>query len=161
MAGAGTKGTIDFRYDPVHEIVVTRTRWMLDSPLEVMRWYQLQAGYFSGRFNERKDVILLNDTFDVTPQVATLWGQYRARLHESYIRLSVRVGNNARVRLATNTSGVRYTISSIECASLEEAIAAILTAREGNVRSPSSVRLRRSTPPESLPVSQRTKTSDK
>ena len=161
MAGAGTKGTIDFRYDPLHEIVVTRTRWTLDSPLEVMRWYQLQAGYFGGRFTERKDVVLLNEAFDVTPQVATLWGQYRARLHESYIRLSVRVGNNARVRLATNTSGVRYTISSIECSSLEEAVEAILATREATTRSPSSVRLRRSTPPESFPASQRTKTSDK
>ena len=107
MTPGGVRGTIDFRHDAVNDIVVLRARWTLDTPMEVMRWYQMQAGYFGARFQERKDVIVLNDAFDVTPRVATLWGQYRARLHESYIRYSVRVGNNARVRLTTNTSGVR------------------------------------------------------
>jgi hypothetical protein len=53
-------------------------------------------------------------------------------LHESYIRFSVRVNNNARVRLTTNTSAARYSISALECASVEEAIAAIVGARQVN-----------------------------
>jgi hypothetical protein len=130
MSGLGSKGTIDFRHDTLNDIVIQRPRWKLDSSLEVVRWYQMQAGYFGARFKERKDVIVLNEAFDVTPQVGELWGQYRARLHEDYIRHSVRVANNARVRLATNTSGVRYTVSSLECATLEEAIEAILAARK-------------------------------
>jgi len=147
MTPGGVRGTIDFRHDAVNDIVVLRARWTLDTPMEVMRWYQMQAGYFGARFQERKDVIVLNDAFDVTPRVATLWGQYRARLHESYIRYSVRVGNNARVRLTTNTSGVRYTISSLECATIEEATTTILGARvvertsSGTLRRPSAPRL--------------------
>jgi hypothetical protein len=94
-----------------------------------MRWYQMHAGYFGGRFQDRKDVIVINDAFDVLPKVAALWGQYRAKLHETYIRFSVRVNSNPRVRLTTNTSAARYTISALETPSLEEAIAAILGAR--------------------------------
>jgi hypothetical protein len=122
-------GTIDFRHDTVNDIVISRPRWTLDTSVEVMRWYQMHASYFGARFHDRKDVIVLNDTFDVTPKVATLWGQYRARLHETYINLSVRVNNNARVRLSTNTSAARYSISAVECRTLEEATAAILGAR--------------------------------
>jgi hypothetical protein len=145
------RGTIDFRHDTVNDVVIERPRWTLDSPVEVMRWYQLQASYFVQRFHERKDVIMLNDAFDVTPQVATLWGQYRARLHETYIRFSVRVNNNPRVRLTTNTSGVRYTISSLECDSLEAAIEAILKARTtAPAKVPSGIRPRPSAP--SLPA---------
>ncbi len=128
--GPAIVGTIDFRHDTVNDVVVMRPRWTLATSLDVMRWYQMQAGYFGGRFQERKDVVILNDAFDVVPQVATLWGQYRAKLHELYIRHSVRVSNNARVRLTTNTSAVRYTISAVECGTLEEAIAAILGARK-------------------------------
>jgi hypothetical protein len=123
------KGTIDFRHDGANDIVVMTPRWTLDSSVEVIRWYQMQSGYFTGRFQEKKDVIVLNAAFDVTPQVSTLWGQYRARLHELYIRFSVRVANNARVRLATNTSGVRYAVSSIESENLQEAIQQLLALR--------------------------------
>jgi len=123
-------GTIDFRHDTVNDIVVSRPRWTLDSSVEVMRWYQLYASYFSGRFQEKKDLIVLHDAFDILPKVATLWGQYRAKVHESFVRCSVRVNSNARVRLTTNTSAARYSISALECATIEEAIAAIKGARE-------------------------------
>jgi len=123
-------GTIDFRHDVMHDIVVTRPRWKLETSVDVMRWYQMQAAYFSARFQDRKDVIVLNDAFDVAPKVAALWGQYRARLHEAFIRYSVRVSSNARVRLTTNTSAARYSISALECPTIDEAIHAILGARE-------------------------------
>ena len=122
-------GTIDFRHDTTNDIIVMRPRWTLETPVDVMRWYQMHAGYFGGRFQCKKDIIAQNDAFDVVPKVAALWGQYRAKLHESYIRLSVRVSSNARVRLTTNTSAARYSISALECASLEEAIVAIKNAR--------------------------------
>jgi len=123
-------GTIDFSHDTLNDLVVIRSRWTLDSSLEVSRWYHIQAGFFTTRFRERKDVILLNDAFDITLQVAELWGKYRARLHEVYFRLSARVGSTPRVELTTNTSGVRYAIRSVECASLEDAIAAIRASRD-------------------------------
>jgi hypothetical protein len=132
MAGVKIAGTIDFRHDGTNDIVISRPRWTLETSVDVMRWYQMHASYFGARFQDKKDVIVVNDAFDVSPKVGTLWGQYRARLHESYIRFSVRVNNNARVRLTTNTSAVRYSISALECASVEEAIAAIVGARRVN-----------------------------
>jgi hypothetical protein len=88
----------------------------------------------------------VNDAFDVAPKVATVWGSYRAKIHQSFIRHSVRVNNNARVRLTTNTSGARYSISTLESNSVEEAIAEILAVRartESETREigPSSMRL--------------------
>ncbi len=151
MSGAGVKGTIDFRHDTVNDIVVTRPRWTLDSSVEVMRWYQMHASYFGARFQDRKDVIVINDAFDVLPKVAALWGQYRAKLHETYIRYSVRVNNNPRVRLSTNTSAARYTISALETPTLEAAIAAILAARAeaGDTPSPRRYSSSTSVPPPS------------
>ena len=130
VRGSGVRGTIDFVHDAVNDVVIERPRWVLDSPVEVMRWYQLQAGYFSARFKERKDVVVVYDGFDVTPQVATLWGQYRARLHELYVRHFVRVGGGPRARMATDTSAVRYSISSAEEQTVEKAVAFILRIRE-------------------------------
>ena len=129
MGGLNTAGTIDFRHDTTNDIVVSRPRWSLSSSVDVMRWYQMHASYFGARFQDKKDVIVVNDAFDVSPRVATLWGQYRARLHETYIRFSVRVNNNARVRLTTNTSAARYSISALESPTIEDAIASILGAR--------------------------------
>ncbi len=130
VRGVGVRGTIDFVHDAVNDVVIQRPRRLLDTPVEVMRWYQLQAGYFSARFKERKDVVVVDDGFDVTPQVATLWGQYRARLHELYIRHFARVGGSPRVRLASNTSAVRYSISAVEKPTVEEAVTFILHARQ-------------------------------
>jgi hypothetical protein len=124
------RGTIDFRYDFDHDLVIARPKWTLDATAEVMRWYELHAKYFSARFRTPKDLITVNDAFDVTPKVATVWGSYRAKIHQSFIRHSVRVNNNARVRLTTNTSGARYSISTLETSSVEEAIREILAARE-------------------------------
>jgi hypothetical protein len=135
------KGTIDFRYDFDHDVVISRPRWTIDSSSEVMRWYQLHANYFGPRFKGKKDLIVVNDAFDVLPKVATLWGSYRAKLHESFVRFTVPVSNNPRVRLTTNTSGVRYSVStnSLEAATVEEAVDAILAVREAKGETKASV----------------------
>jgi hypothetical protein len=140
MAGLNIAGTIDFRHDNVNDIVISRPRWALATSVDVMRWYQMHASYFGARFTDKKDVIVVNDAFDVSPKVATLWGQYRARLHETYVRYSVRVSNNARVRLTTNTSAARYSISALECDSVDEAVAAILASRQMNETATDSIR---------------------
>jgi hypothetical protein len=143
VAGLNIAGTVDFRHDTTNDIVISRPRWTLETSVDVMRWYQMHASYFGARFQEKKDMVVVNDAFDVSPRVATLWGQYRARLHETYVRLSVRVNNNARVRLTTNTSAARYSISAVESTTEEEAVAAILGARAAIAKgvSPSGIRL--------------------
>jgi hypothetical protein len=149
-------GTIDFRHDTVNDIVIVRPRWTLDTPVEVTRWYEMHVRYFAGRFQGPKDVIVLNAAFDVTAKVASLWGQYRARLHETYIRFSIRVNSNPRVLASTATSAVRHSLTSVatlEAASMEEATAVILEAREraNPARAGSGTRPR--TPPEAFETS--------
>lgn len=122
-------GNIEFRHDMELDIVVSRPRWVLDSTVEVMRWYQLHVSYFSGRFREKKDVVAVHDAFDVHAKVATLWGKYRATLLDTYVRYSVRVGNNPRVRLTMNTSAARYRVSAVESPTFDEAVKTILAAR--------------------------------
>lgn len=133
-------GTIEFRHDMVHDIVIARPRWTLDTPADVLRWYQLHVSYFTGRFREKKDVVAMHDAFDVHPKVATLWGQYRATLLGTYVRHSVRVANNARVRMTMNTSAVRYRVSAVEGSSLEDAIEIIRAAREAAAESEARAR---------------------
>jgi hypothetical protein len=124
------RGALDFQEDREQRVVVARARWALDTPSEVMRWYQLHANYLGARFGEPKDLVSINDDFDLTAKMAALWGSYRAKLHEKLVRFSVGVNSNARVRLTINTSGARYGIPTAETATLREAIAAIFRMRE-------------------------------
>jgi hypothetical protein len=146
------KGTVEFRYDLENDVVIATPRWTLATSAEVMRWYELHVSYFGGRFRSPKSLITRNDAFDVVPQVAALWGSYRAKLHETHVKSSISVNSNPRVRLTTNTSGVRYGIGAIETKTVEEAIAAIVAARaamiEEEARStrPSSLRMTAVTP---------------
>ncbi len=135
-------GTVNFEYDFEHDVIIARPRWTLESAQDVMRWYQLHADYFLGRFHARKDMITVNDAFDVAPKIATLWGLYRAKLHESCVSFSVRVRSNPRVRLTTNTSGVRYSISTLEAPTIDDALSLILALRESRefAHPPSSAR---------------------
>jgi hypothetical protein len=122
-------GSIDFEYDRGHDVVIARPRWVLETATAVMRWYKLQADYLRGRFGSPKDLITLNDAFDMAPRIATLWGAYGARLHETLVRFSVHVRSNPRVLLTTNTSGVRYGVGNVEAADLPGALRALDTLR--------------------------------
>jgi hypothetical protein len=150
------KGALDFQEDRDHLVTLTRARWTLDTASEVMRWYQLHANYLSGRFGEPRDIVAINDAFDLEPKIAALWGSYRAKLHETAVRFWVGVNSNARVRLTVNTSGVRYGVPTTEALTVEEAINAIVrmreakeserTTRENLVRRSSSTHMRAMVP---------------
>jgi uncharacterized membrane protein (UPF0182 family) len=64
------------------------------------------------------------------------------------------VSNNARVRLTTNTSGVRYSLSTIEAATVEDAIAAIVKARETATSASNTPRPEATRPPSDRPMSE-------
>lgn len=139
------KGILEFQELREHRIVVTRARWTLETPIEVMRWYQLHASYLGARFGGPSDLVAIHDALDLAPRIATLWGSYRARLHERLIRFWVGVNSNARVRLTVNTSGALHDVPTTEAATVEEAIDAIVAMREAkeNERTISESRLRR------------------
>ncbi len=143
----GTKGTVEFRYDVDNDVVIATPRWTLASTGDVTRWYQVHASYFGGRFRDPKYLVTVNDAFDLAPGIAALWGSYRAKLHEAYVKSSVSVNSNPRVRLTTNTSGARYGIGALQTNTVDEALAAIAAARvssaeEAGVRSSRASSLR-------------------
>ncbi len=119
------KGTIDFQYDDRSDVVIARPRWLLDTAVEITRWYKLHADYFAGRFHGPKDLITLHDGFDVATKVAPLWDAYSAKLHESCVRFSVRVRTDPGTGAAPGSS------RSLEAPSVEAAIGVLLRLRGG------------------------------
>jgi hypothetical protein len=122
-------GTIDFRYEFQHDIVVARPRWTLETAADVSRWYEAHGRYLGARFSRPKDLITVHDSFVIAPQVGALWESYSSRLTESLVRVHAAVNTKTRLRLA---SGVGMVARPIEAHTLEEAIAAILARREGS-----------------------------
>lgn len=121
------KGTIDFRYDDANDVVVATPRWRIETPADA-DWLDAYARYLK-RFNRRMDIVVVLDDFDIAPAVAAVWGEYRAKLHQTYTRHSMRVKASSRVRLYVNTSGARFDVPTGEAASVPDAIAAILALR--------------------------------
>jgi hypothetical protein len=129
-------GSIDFRYEFQHDIVVARPRWTLETAADVSRWYEAHGRYLGARFSRPKDLITVHDNFVIAPQMGALWESYSARLNESLVRFSAAVNAKGRLRLA---SGVGPVARPIEAQTIEEAIAGILARREGS-RSSGSLR---------------------
>jgi len=124
------KGTIDFNYDFRNDVVVARPRWTLDTPVEVVRWYEVQSRYFKARFGGPKDLIVINHHFDVAPQLGTLWTCYCAKMLETFVRFAVHVKSSSHVQQTSTSSVLRYCISTVEVATLGEAVDAILELRQ-------------------------------
>ncbi len=125
-----TRGTIDFHHDRANDLVVARPRWHLGSAPEVVRWYEMNARYFRGRFSGPKDLVVVHDAFDLSPQLGTLWACYAVKLQDEWVRYTAHVKSSERVRQTTRTSVLRFCLSSTEVSSVEEAIAAIARLRE-------------------------------
>lgn len=122
------KGTIDFRHDSENDVVVATPHWHIQTPADAAAWVDAYTRYFK-RFNRKMDLIVVLDDFEIAPAVAAIWGEYRAKLHQTLTRPSIRVGASSRVRLYVNTSGVRFDVATGEAASVEDAIQAIRTLR--------------------------------
>jgi hypothetical protein len=128
-----SNGTVEFRYDDARDIVIARPRWTLATVSDVSRWYQMSLAYFMARYRGRKDVVVHNDDFDVVPRLSTLWGQYRALLHDSRMSRCVTVGTSARVQMATNASSVQHGVHTFERATVEDAIELIVSMRKSEL----------------------------
>ncbi len=125
-------GTIEFKYDREHDLVIADARWSIESEEDVRVWYRQWVDYFEKNFpGRRMDMVVELSQFEIKPAVAAHWGEYRAKIHKQYTRHSDRVHSSSRVRLYVNTSGVRYDASTAEAASIEDGIAGILDARRG------------------------------
>jgi len=121
-------GTIQFDYDGRNDIVVATPRWHIRTREDCEIWYHQWVDYLA-TFGRRVDCVMVLDDFHVEPEIATVWGEYRARINNQYTRLSYRVHSDWAVRLFAATSGVRYNAPSDAAPSVEAAVEAILRAR--------------------------------
>lgn len=122
------KGKIDFQYDDQHDIVIATPYWHLETPTDIVEWYQQYAAYLK-HFNRRVDMVIVLDHSEVKASVGSAWGEYRAKVHQNFTRFSFRVHSTKNLRLFVNTSGARYNIETQEAATVEDAIQGILAAR--------------------------------
>ena len=123
-------GTIDFSYDFLHDVVIARPRWTLETAAEVMRWYESHARYFAGRFSRPKDLITIHDAFEVAPQIRSLWQNYEARLQENLVRFAASVMESPAARHARSAGLARDGAAVIVTDTVADAVAAILARRQ-------------------------------
>ncbi len=82
------------------------------------------------KYGRKVDCVVVLDDFHVDTQIAARWGEYRAKLNNTYFRHSYRVHADRTVKLFIQTSGVRFNAASGEAATVEDAVAGILDARK-------------------------------
>jgi hypothetical protein len=122
-------GTIGFTYDKANDIVVAVPKWTIASQQDCEAWFGEWAAHLS-KYGRKVDCVVVLDDFHVDAKIAAEWGEFRARLNNTYFRHSYRVHANQTVRLFVQTSGVRFDAATGEAASVEDAIAGILEARK-------------------------------
>jgi hypothetical protein len=71
------------------------------------------------------------DDFHVEGSIASIWGEFRARINNEHLRHSFRVHSDWMVRTFVLTSGLRYNAATGEAASIEAAIEGIKALRAG------------------------------
>jgi hypothetical protein len=122
------RGTIDFHYDEENDLVIATPHWKIAAEADAIAWYGQYERYMK-RFGRKMDFVVVLDDFEVHPSIGAKWGEYRAKVHQEFMRFSYRVHSSRDVKLFVNTSSVRYRLSNDEAASVEDAIEGILEAR--------------------------------
>jgi hypothetical protein len=122
-------GRITFTYDAANDIVVAVPKWTLSSKKDCEVWFDEWAAYLS-KYGHKVDCVVVLDDFHIDAGVAAEWGEYRAKLNNTYFRHSFRVHADSTVKLFIKTSGIRFNAATGEAATVEDAIAGILDARK-------------------------------
>ncbi|MBN2343202.1 MAG: hypothetical protein JXX29_04275 [Deltaproteobacteria bacterium] len=121
-------GSIKFDYDKKNDITIATPHWHIVDENDCEVWYKQWIDYL--KFSSRKmDFIMVLDDFKVDSAIASVWGEYRAKINKEYIRHGYRVNPELSVSIYIKTSGIRYNAASSEAASIEDAIEAINAAR--------------------------------
>jgi hypothetical protein len=126
-------GKIQFTHDKANDIVVATPNWTIASQQDCEDWFNEWATYLSG-YGGKVDCVVVLDNFHVDAQIAADWGEYRAKLNNTYFRHSYRVHADQTVKLFIKTSGVRFNAATGEAATVADAIAGILDARKKTTR---------------------------
>jgi hypothetical protein len=118
-----------FKYDKQNDIVIATPNWNIVDENDCQVWYDEWVSYLK-IFNRKMDCIMVLDDFKVNPEIASRWGEYRAKINRDHIRYGYRVNPDFSVSIHIKTSGIRYNAASAEAASVEDAIEAIKAARQ-------------------------------
>ena len=122
-------GTIDFKYDVAKDIVIAIPQWRIESQDDCEVWFRQWADHLV-KYGRKVDCVVVLDDFHIDARVASVWGEYRAKLNNTYFRHSFRVHADPTVKVFILTSGVRFNAASGEAPTVEGAIEGILDARK-------------------------------
>jgi hypothetical protein len=122
-------GKIDFRYDAANDIVIATPKWTIKSKEDCDNWFGEWAAHLS-KYGRKVDCVVVLDDFHIDASIASEWGEYRAKLNNTYFRHSYRVHADPTVKLFIRTSGVRFNAAAGEAPTVEDAIEGILDARK-------------------------------
>jgi hypothetical protein len=130
------RGRIKFSHRALLDVVVAEVDWTIETEEEVLLWYEEYRSFFTGRFTRKVDLILELSKFHVAPRVATLMGEYRARVLSEFTRRSYRVKQSSRERTFMYTSSAIHGAPANHYNSIDDAIAAMLADRAADQKSP-------------------------
>ena len=122
-------GTIQFTYDKANDVVVAVPKWTIASQQDCEAWFGEWSAYLS-TYGRKVDCVVVLDDFHIDARIAAQWGEYRAKLNNTYFRHSYRVNADQTVKLFIQTSGIRFNAATGEATTVEDAIAGILDARK-------------------------------
>src|SRR5690242_12661969 len=106
-------GQIQFTHDTANDIVVAVPKWTIASREDCEAWFREWAAHLS-TYERKVDCVVVLDDFHVDPRIAAEWGEYRAKLNNTYFRHSYRVHADPTVKLFIQTSGVRFNAATGE-----------------------------------------------
>jgi hypothetical protein len=115
------KGTIQFRYDKVHDIHIARAKWTIETEEDCKVWAQQFVEYFTP-LDKRVDVIFDCDEFRIGKGIGSVWGRYRADINNRFTRFTVRVYVDARVATFTATSAALHNSVADEAPDIASAV---------------------------------------
>ncbi len=121
-------GSIDFRHDRTHDVIIAIPHWKIETKADVEEWYR-QYEEFMKPFGRRMDFIVVLDDFQIATAIGPYWGEYRAKVHQRFTRFNYRVHANNKVKLFVNTSGARFNVGTEEAATVEDALLGIEESR--------------------------------
>jgi hypothetical protein len=123
------KGTIDFKYDKANDVVVATPNWNVETKEDCEIWYKQWVDSLAD-YKRKVDCVMVLDNFNVDVKIAAVWGEYRAKILNTYTRFTYRINPNLVTGIFIKTSGVRFNASSKEADSMEGALHAIREDRK-------------------------------
>jgi hypothetical protein len=119
------QGRIRFAYRALYDVVIATVDWALNTEEDVLTWYEEYQRYFTSTFDRKVDVIFELANFTVSPKIAALFGEYRAKMLREFTGLTYRVHLSTTARTLMYTSSALTGAPANEFPSIEAAIAAL------------------------------------